>query len=674
MSEEACKRKLVAILIADAKDYTRLMGEDDDGTVRAIKSHFRTMTASIGRYRGRVVDTAGDSLLAEFPSVLDAVLCAAEIQEGIRSRNGELPEDRKMSFRIGVNLGDVIEEEGRIFGDGINVAARIGHLADGGEIFVSGTVYGQVRNRLPFGYEDQGEQSVKNVPEPIRVYKVLPAATVPRVRRSWRIAAGHWRAPLLAAVPGVIVAAIAMVLWNTPLRRSPPAVEIGNGRRTESATPVPGTVSPRADKPAIRSALAGNARAPSPARNINREKLPGIPLPEAPSLAVLPFENLSGDPDQEFFSDGFTDDVITTLSKLPRLFVISRSSTSVYKGKPAKVEQLSRDLGVRYMLEGSIQRSGNRLRVNAQLLDGATGRHVWADRYDRAESDFFKIRDNIILDIASALAGRLTDGDVAKISRRNTGSLEAWEAYQRGRSLYERYNPEDNLRARGWYEKAVALDPDYLSAWQNIGWTYFIEGRSFLAAEARDRAFAKALELADKVLEMDSSYYGSYFLRAGVYSRLGRHEEAVANGRKAYEMEPNSTATAAMLAAELNYAGNPEEAIVLFRKAMRLSPYYRPWYLDGLGLAYHLTGQADKAIECFKVSAARDPKAVYPHLRLAMIFAEQGREDEMRAEAAEVIRLNPKFSVAAWTKVHTFKSPDVGDYRMTLMIKAGLPE
>jgi adenylate cyclase len=673
LTEEGYKRKLAAILSADARDYCRHMGVDESGTVRAIQARFQAISKRITEHRGRVVDSSGDNLLAEFASVVDAVQCAVAIQEEIRLGNAELSEERRIVFRIGIHIGDVIEEEGRIYGESVNIAARVEQLAEGGAVFVSGTVYDEIRNKFPWGYEYQGEQTVKNIPEPIRVYKVLPDVTSSQVRRSWRDAR-RWRGALLAAVPVVIVATIAMVLRGASLRHPTPAIEVVTGKPTGPPIPDPKAGSPEHEKPAIGKTSAENLRPLSPSGKINPVKLPGIPPPEAPSIAVLPFENLSGDPEQEFFSDGFTDDVITTLSKLPRLFVISRSSTYTYKGKPAKVEQISRDLGVRYVLEGSIQRSGNRLRVNAQLLDGSTGRHVWADRYDRAESDFFKIRDNIILDIASAIAGNLTDGDVAKISRRNTGSLEAWEAYQRGRTLYERYNPEDNLRSRGLYQKAVALDPEFLSAWQNIGWTYYIEGRSFLAGEARDRAFAKAIEIADKILEMDSSYYGSYFLRAGVLTRLGRHEEAIANGRKAYEMEPNSTNTAAMLAMEQCYAGNPEEAIVLFQKAMRLSPNYRPWYLDGLGLAYHLTGQSDKAIESFNLSSKRDPKAIFPHLRLAMIFAEKGREDEMRAEAAEVIRLNPTFSVAAWTKVHVFKDPKIHIYRKALMSKAGLPE
>lgn len=699
MPESKYIRKLVAILSADSQDYSRLMGQDEADTARSIRACFEIMSELVGSYRGRVVDCSGDNLLAELPSVVDAVQCAVAIQEKLKSRNETLPADRRMVFRIGINLGDVLEEDGRLYGEGVNVASRIEQLADGGDVCISGTAFDQVRNKLPLGYESLGEQKIKNILGPVRAYRVLPEASGPTVRRARRTAPGRWRSALVATVPGVIVAAFAVFLWNTYLKPAPfPARIVGEkppGLQSvadESAIPgssdrkiEPTTADPRvsAGKPQSRSpsqerSVAArsveNPRPRRPAGKANPERLPGVPLPEQPSIAVLPFENLSGDSEQEHLSDGLTDDIITTLSKLPRLFVISKSSTQRYKGKPAKVEQISRDLGVRYVLEGSLQRSDHRIRVNAQLLDGASGRHVWAERYDRAVGDLFRTRDQLVLEIAAAMAGKLTDGDVAVISRRNTNSLEAWEAFQRARALYERYTPEDNRRAREWYRKAVSVDPKYVNAWMNIGLTYIIEGRSFLTGEEREQAFASAIEIADKVVEMDPSYYGSYFLRANVFLRQGRHDEALANGRRAFEMEPNSTNTAAMLAAQLTYAGQPEEAIPLFQKAMRLSPYYRPWYLDGLGLAYHLTGETDKAIESFKVSAQRDPKAVYPHLRLAMIYAEQGRDDEMRAEAAEIRRLNPKFSIESWAKVHSFKDPTIHEYRKTLMIKAGLPE
>lgn len=674
MPKDEYKRKLAAILSADAQGYSRLMGEDENGTVQAIKSHLQSMSTLIESYRGRVVDSSGDNLLAEFPSVVDAVQCAAEIQETVKSRNVGLPETRRMVFRIGINLGDVIEEDGRIYGDGVSIAARLEHLADGGEICISGTVYEQVRNKLPFGYEDQGELSVKNIPVPIRVYKVLPEATEPRVRRSWRNTTRPWRRALLAAVPGVVVAVVAMALWGPSLRRAPPAVQDFTGRPTESPDPAPKTVPPQPGKPEIGKTSAGNLRQPAPPAKTNPEKLPGVPLPEPPSLAVLPFENLSGDPDQEYFSDGFTDDIITSLSKLPRLFVISKTSTFTYKGKPTKVEQISRDLGVRYVLEGSIQKNGSRLRINAQLLDGNTGKHIWAERYDRDAGEQFKTRDKLILDIAAALVGKLTDGDVAMIMRRNTDSLEAWEAMQRGHVFYERYKPADNLRAREWYRKSAELDPNYVNAWMNVGWTYYIEGRSFLTGEAREQAFDTAVELAKKIIEMNPSYYGGYMLLSGVNWRRSHHDEAIAFGRKAVEMEPNNTFPVAILGGIMAYGGQPEEAIVLFHRAMRLSPFYRPWYLDGLALAYHLTGHSDKAIETFRISAERDPKSVYPHVGLAVIYAEQVRDDEMRAEAAEVMRLNPKFTVDMWAKSHSFKDPKIHEYRKAMMIKAGLPE
>jgi adenylate cyclase len=368
-----------------------------------------------------------------------------------------------------------------------------------------------------------------------------------------------------------------------------------------------------------------------------------------------------------------TDDIITTLSKMPRLFVISRSSTNVYKKKSATVQEASRDLGVRYILEGSIQKTGPRLRVNAQLLDGTSGVSVWAERYERDIGDLFDTRDQLLLDIASALAGTLTDGDVAKIVRRNTNSLEAWEALQRGHVYYERYNLKDNLLAREQYLKAVASDPKYVNAWMCVGWTHYMEGL-LGKDEVRTDGFRKAMEIADKVVEMDPSYYGSYFLRGAVHLRQGRPEEAVLHGTKAAEIEPNNTHAVAMLAVELNYVGQPEKAILLFHRAMRLSPYYRTWYLDDLGVSYRLTGQNDKAIESWQKSIKRAPDSVSPHLGLAMIYAEQGRDAEMRAEVAEVLRIDPKFSIAARMKVRVYKDPKIIENSKELMRRAGLPE
>ena len=574
------------------------------------------------------MDASGDNLLAEFPSVVNAVKSAVEVQEQLKTRNADLPEDRRIVFRIGIHLGDVIEEEGRIYGEGVNIAARVEQLAEGGAVFISGTVYGQIRNKLPWGYEDLGEHEVKNIPVPVRVYKVLPDAESPEVRRTWLSRASRWKVALLAAASGAILAAAAVPLWNAYLR--PPAP------RGETA----------------------------------QEQPPALPLPDEPSIAVLPFENLTGDPGQDYLCDGLTDDIITSLSTLPRLFVISRSSTFTYKGKPVKVQQVSRDLGVRYVLEGSIQKSGTRMQVNAQLIDATTGQHLWAERFDRGMDDIFKAKDEITLDIAVALEVKLTEGDQAKVTRRNTKSLEAWQAYQRGRAFVQRLTREDNLRAREQFRKSIGLDPKYVNAWVDLGFTYYWE-RRWARGEAREEAFRKMAEISEKAMEMDPSYPGGYRLRSWVHAQSRRFEEAMADARKAVELEPSNAVSAYVLANHLFFNGQPDEAIFVQQRAMRLSPYYPPIYQHFLGWAYHHAGQYDKAIETLRASAEKDPKFPLAHLRLAIIYAELGREEEMRAEAAEVFRIWPDFTGESMIRDYQFRDPKTLERLKASMIKAG---
>jgi len=610
------------------------MAEDEQGTVRLLRSHFQAMSELVGRYHGRVVDSSGDSLLAEFASVVDSVQCALEIQQALRSRNGEVPEERRLIFRIGINLGDVIEEEGKLYGDGVNVAARIENLAKGEEINLSGSAYDQVRNKIEAGYEFRGEVRVKNIPDPVRVYRVLPGATGTRVSKPRRAWGNLVRGSLLAAVPGVIVALVAVSLW-----RSYP----------------PPPVTPQESVPESSKALL---------------------LPSETSVAVLPFDNMSGDPDQEYLSDGLTDDIITSLSKLPRLFVIARSSTKKYKGKPADVKQVSRQLGVQYIVEGSVQRSGNRLRVNVQLIDGTTGDHVWAERYDRETKEFFRARDDVILDLASSLAGELTDGDFAKIVRRRVNSLEAWEAVQHGYAHYEQWTLEDQIEARKWYTKATELDPESVLGWMGIAWTFMKEGALRTGPEGKEK-LRQSVEMAEKVRAMDPSYYGPYMLLANIQVREKRFDEALANARKCYQLEPNYINSMYILAHVLTYAGKPEaeEAIGLIRKVMRLNPDFRPQYPHSLGRAYDVTGQTDKAIEWYKVAAQKNPKWAAPHIDLAVIYASLGREGEMRSEAAEILRLKPDFRVTGYLETVSLpKDPEFARNQREMLIKAGLPE
>jgi adenylate cyclase len=634
MSKQKSKRKLVAILAADAKNYSRLMGADEAGTVRLLKSHFQAMSELVGKFHGRVVDIAGDNLLAEFASVVDAVQCALEIQQTLKARNEEMPEDRRLSFRIGINLGDVIEEEGKLYGDGVNVAARIEQLTEGGGICISGTAYDQVKNKIPVGYEYQGEVSVKNIPDPIRAYRILPDVTGTSVRKPGKAWGTRLRGTFLATVGGAIVVLFALLLWRTYSK--PPVVP---------------------QEPVGKASLA-------------------LPLPAETSVAVLPFENMSGDPGQEYLSNGLTDDIITSISKLPRLFVIARSSTLKYKEKPADVRQISRELGVQYIVEGSVQRSGKRLRVNAQLIDGTTGDHVWAERYDRDETEFFQTRDKIILDLASSLAGELTDGDFAKIIRRRVNSLEAWEAVQRGYAHYERWNVEDQIRARKWYRKVTELEPESVLGWMGIAWTFLKEGAISGGPKGKEM-LRQAVEMAEKVRTMDPSYYGPYMLLANIQVRERRFEEAIANARKCYELEPNYINSIYIMGHVLTYVGKPEaeEAIGLFKKVMRLNPDFRPQYPHSLGRAYHVTGQAEKAVEWYKVAVQKNPKWATPHVDLAAIYASLGREEEMRGEAAEILRLKPGFSVKRYLESTSLpKDPSFGQHQREMLLKAGLPE
>ncbi|MGB7972521.1 MAG: hypothetical protein WCF31_11195, partial [Candidatus Deferrimicrobiaceae bacterium] len=401
-----------------------------------------------------------------------------------------------------------------------------------------------------------------------------------------------------------------------------------------------------------------------------------LPLPPETSVAVLPFENMSGDPDQEYLSNGLTDDIITSISKLPRLFVIARSSTIKYKGKPTDVKQINRELGVQYVVEGSVQRSGKRLRVNVQLIDGATGDHVWAERYDRDEKEFFQTRDEIILEVASSLAGELTDGDLAKIIRLRVNSLEAWEAVQRGHAYYERSTIEDQIHAREWYRKATELEPESVLGWMGIAWATWKEGRVRMGSEGKEM-FRRAVEMAEKVRTMDPSYCGPYMLLANIQIREKRYDEAVANARKSYELEPTYVNAVASLAHVLTYIGKPEaeEAIELYKKAMRMNPEFRPWYPHGLGKAYLLTGRDAEAIEMFKLSAKKAPKWVNPHVDLATVYASLGREEEMRSEAAEILRLKPKFTVKKYMETASLpRDPKFAENQRAMLLKAGLPE
>ena len=633
MTEEKAKRKLTAILSADVKGYSRLMADDEEATVTTINAYRDVMTGLITDHRGRVVDAKGDNVLAEFSSVVDAVRCAVDVQKDLTERNSKLPDTRRMEFRIGINLGDVIDEKGVIYGDGVNVAARLEGLAEGGGICISGTAFDHVKNRLSVGYEYRGKQRVKNIPDPVRVYKVLlePEAAGkvigeeeprPKKRRWAAIAAG-----------AVLVLVAGGLLWNFYLR---PDVE-------------PASV----------------------------EKM-AYPLPDKPSIAVLPFVNMSGDPKQDFIADGFTENIITGLSQIPEMFVIARNSTFTYKGKPVKVQQVAEDLGVRYVLEGSMQISAEQLRVTAQLVDALKGHHVWSEKYDRKMEDFFSVQDDITLNIAIALQVQLTEGEQAKI-RHSTDNLEAWTLAVKAHGLFETYTRENIAKARELFKKAVELDPHYAYAWSYLGQTYWINGVYHSAHYDRKKSFERASKMAEKALSVDINSSDAHALLSAVSLSQKKYDKAEAFGKKTIDLDPNSSENHAIVAITMQNIGKFEEAIALLKQAMRLDPYYPNWYLIRLGMCYRMVGMYEESVAALEEGLERFRKGgTAPwdraYLYLAATYSMMGRLEKAREYVSKALEFNPKMSVDAWRKRLQYKDQQHTDCILDALRKAGLPE
>ena len=537
------ERKLAAIFSTDVKGYSRLMGEDEVETIRTITTYREVIATLIQQHRGRVVDSPGDNLLAEFASVIEAVQCAVAMQREIKTRNAELLPHRRMEFRIGINLGDVITEGERIYGDGVNIAARLEGLAEAGGICLSGTVYDQVKTRLALGYEDLGAQAVKNIAEPVRVYRVQmePGAAASAVRPPQRRAARLWQRGALAVVGLLRILGVGVTVWQRVFRPPPPS------------------------------------------RVVFTEPAPALALPDKPSIAVLPFVNMSRDPEQEYFSDGMTEDLITDLSKLAGLFVIARNSVFTYKGKAVKPEQVSRELGVRYVLQGSVRKAGDRVRITAQLVDATTGYHRWAERYDRELQDIFAVQEEISRKIVAALAVQLTAGEQARLGRQYTDNLEAYDYLLRGSESLGRYTQETNGQARQMFEKAIALDPTFALAYALLGLTYF--GEWSLQWSQDPQTLERAFALAQQAVALDDSLPVAHRALGVVYQWRKQPAQAIAALERAIVLDPNDADGYASLAHVLNFTGKPEEALRLAQKAMRLNPHYPDSYLSNLGTA-----------------------------------------------------------------------------------------
>jgi adenylate cyclase len=582
MENQRTERKLAAILAADVVGYSRLMSRDEEGTLNRLKAHLGELVEPhIAAHRGRIVKRTGDGLLVDFASAVEAVRCAVAIQAGMADRNRAAEDDRRIDFRIGINLGDVIIEGEDIYGDGVNIAARLEALADPGGIFVSRAVRDSVRDKIGIVLEDLGEKPVKNIPRPVRVFRI-------------------GRADGLA----------------TALR--PPAV------------------------------------------------------PDKPSIAVLPFANMSGDAEQEYFSDGISEDLITDLSKVSALFVIARNSSFTYKGKTAKVQEIGRELGVRFVLEGSIRKAGNRVRITAQLVDAASGGHLWADRFDRELTDIFATQDEVVQQIVGALAIKLTQGETQQRRRGGTRNVEAYECWLRARELLGRATRESVVQCKIMHRRALEIDPAFAAPHSGLafaGIADYVNGWTADPALSLD----DAEKSARRGIELDDRLPVGHVALGNVLVWRRRHDDALVQLGRAIELDHNFAQGHALLGMALMYAGRAGECLAPMATAMRLDPHYPNILLHILGQAHFSLGQYETAATHLLERIARNPNTDASRMLLAACYGHLGRTEDARAAWQGLLEVNPGFSMAQRAQVLPYK--DSSDFERIVegLAKAGLP-
>lgn len=626
MNTEPLERKLVAILYADVAGYSRLTGEDEEGTHRTLSAYLDAITVSIKKYHGTVMHFAGDAVLAEFAAVSDALACAIDSQHELKERNKALPENRQVQFRMGVNLGEVIVDRGEIYGDGVNVAARLESLAEPGGVCISESVHTAVGNKLALDYEDLGEQAVKNIDKPVRAYsaRLKPGAARPAPRAKRRRPQRH---AIVASAVALIIIAVGVIAWL--------------------ALWAPGT------------ALLSEPQTVSP-------------LPDRPSIAVLPFTNLSNDPQQEYFSDGITNDLITELSKLSDLLVIASNSVFTYKGRAVKVQEVSQDLGVRYVLEGSVQKAGARLRINAQLIDAGSGHHLWAERFDRTLEDVFALQDEITQKIVTALSVKLTEEEHKRLAHRYTSSIEAYDYFLQALALVSLRTERENGRARTLYQRAIELDPTFARAYSGLALTYLEDFRQGWSMQPEE-SIEQALRLAKKAVALDDALPEAQLVLGQVYLSRKEHALAMEATRRSLALRPSYANAYVLLAAVHNYMGEPTDGLALMRKAMRLNPRATYVYFFVLGQAHYLLGEYDDALSALTVAYDRNQRYLPTRLLLAATYVRLDRLDDAGWLGDQVLADDPNFTLDRWMQTRPVADPaqlagEVADLR-----KAGLP-
>ena len=598
MTPPGLKRKLAAILSADVEGYSRLMGEDEAGTIRTMSAYKKAMTMLITRHHGRVVDSTGDNLMAEFASVVDAVQCAVDIQRDIAERNDKLPEPRKMFFRIGVNLGDIVEEDERIYGDGVNIAARLQSLCEKGGVCISGTAFEHAEPKLDLQFEDLGEHTVKNIPKPVRTYRVLsvPDASAGRDAREQESHVQGWRKKVLVIASVAIIGMIALAGWHVYQSQF---IEL---------------------------------------KTASDEKI-ALPLPDKPSIAVLPFDNLSDDPKQEYFCDGITEDLITDLSKISGMLVIARNSTFAYKRKPVAIKQVAQELGVRYVLEGSVRKAEDKVRITVRLIDATSGHHVWADRYDGDLKDVFGLQDKVTRSIVTVLAIQLTAGDEERVARKWTQNAQAYDVFLRGWEHYLRQTPDDFREAIFYFEKAVDLDPQYTRAYAALAASYWEAWKRFwheslnLSRASHEPRF-RAEQFLSKAMQNPTPL--AHQVACDMLLNSQQHESAIAEAQRAIALDPNDADSYVALAGAMSLAGQAEEALNWVERAMRLNPHYPPFYLYQIGLAQFGMRQFEKAAEALEKAVALNPDDRWSYRLLLATYGLLGRSEDA-AKALQAI-------------------------------------
>ena len=631
-AEQKVTRKLRAILSADVKGYSLLMTKDEVFTIQTLKKYRKIMSKLIKQHSGRVVDAPGDNLLAEFSSAVEAVQCSVEIQKELKTKNADLPDDKRLVFRMGVNIGDVIQDGENLYGEGVNIAARIEGLAEPGGVCISRNAYDHIKNKVKLGYEYIGDHSVKNIKDPVRVYKVLMAK-----KDAGKIIGDEPKSLLKAGTwATVVIAAIVMILIGYQVFKKITSSEF---------------------EPAAIENMA-------------------FPLPEKPSIAVLPFDNMSGDPKQQHIANGFSESIISSLSKIPDMMVIARNSTFVYQDKAVEVSKIAEKFGVRYVLEGSVQKSGGEIRVTAQLVDAVKGYHLWSERYDRDMKDLFAVMDDITRNIVIALQVKLIEGEQAVIWH-DTDNLKAWEYATQGITLMQFYTKEKNAKARALFEKAVKEDPNYTFGWISTAWTHGIDAR-YGFSESREESFKQCIELTQKAAKLNENMPEIHSTWNFIYMLQRQYDKAISEGKKAVALMPSDATSHMLLSLTLHFAGRFEESIYHIKEAMRLDPYYPTSHLYILGNSYCMARNYEKAITVLEKAMERSKKEgvhrVNNYTRIIQALVEFGQIGKAKQYAAEVIKLDPTFSLANWQKSLFYKNHSDLERHLIALTKAGLPE